>query len=208
MARKKKEPVIEELEKAEAELAEEKAEAEVLEEKIEEKAEEPKTSEQIKQAASEVSDAASKKAAEAKEDAKEKADKLAEKWNEAEDKTADFNKKDIEQNKAFSILGYFGILFLIPLIFAPNSKFARFHANQALVLFVVSLTYWFFVGCLLAIIFLSSKFFGFLFLLIFLVASLFLFVMWVQGISNAANGKARNLPFIGTWELLDMDDDD
>ncbi|MBQ0136233.1 MAG: hypothetical protein KBS43_05820 [Oscillospiraceae bacterium] len=202
MARKKKEPIIEELEKAEADLLEEKAEEEkekeneTLDDKIEE----------AKQVASEVSDVAQKKAAEAKEEAKEKADKLAAKWNEAEDKTAEFDKDDIEKNRAFAILGYFGLLVLIPLIFAPNSKFARFHANQSLVLFVISMTYWFFASCILAIIFLSSKFFGFLFLLIFLVVSLFLFVMWVQGISNAANGKARNLPFVGTWELLDLDD--
>ncbi|GEM_PF-978205 len=220
MARKKKDPIIEELEQAEKDVAneakEKKAESKPkakskaksqTKAKVEEtktKVEETKT--EAKQAASELSDVASKKAAEAKEEAKEKADLLAEKWNSAEDKTAEFEKKDIEANKYFSILGYFGLLVLLPLIFAPKSKFARFHANQSLVLNVVTLTYWFFAGCILAIIFLSSKFFGFLFLLLFLVLSLFFFVMWVQGIANAADGKARNLPFIGTWELLDLDD--
>ena len=41
--------------------------------------------------------------------------------------------------------------------------------------------------------------------LIFALCYAVLFILWVQGIANAADGKARDLPFIGTWELLDLD---
>lgn len=195
MARKKKEAPVEEVKEVVEEVKEEAAEA--TEEIKEEPKEESKAAESIKATA-----------AEAKEEAKETADKIAKKWNSAEDKTSEFDPLDAEKNKYFSILGYFGLLVLLPLVFAPKSKFARFHANQALVLLIVQLVYWFIAGSIFAIVFLSSKGFAIFLALIFLVASLVFFVMWVQGIANAANEKARNLPFIGTWELLEFDDDD
>ena len=43
---------------------------------------------------------------------------------------------DAEQNKVFGILAYLGILCLIPLLAAKDSRFARYHANQGLVLFL------------------------------------------------------------------------
>src|ERR1035437_3247453 len=45
-----------------------------------------------------------------------------------------FDADDVEKNKAMAILGY--IFFVIPLAAAPKSKFARFHANQGLLLFI------------------------------------------------------------------------
>ena len=55
------------------------------------------------------------------------------------DVTGDFDAADIAKNKVLSLFAYIGILFLIPLLAAPNSKFARFHTNQGLVLFVAAL---------------------------------------------------------------------
>lgn len=155
--------------------------------------------------AAEATEAAKVKAAEAKEDAKETAEKIRKKWNSAEDHTAEYDKKDIAENKYFSLLGYFGLLVLLPLIFASHSRFAKFHANQALVLLIVRLTYVVFTGCIVAMIALSSTGFAIFVGLIFALCYLVLFVLWVQGIANAADGKARELPFIGTWELLDLD---
>ena len=43
---------------------------------------------------------------------------------------------DIEKNKAVGILAY--ILFFIPIIAARDSKFAMYHANQGLALFIVA----------------------------------------------------------------------
>ena len=42
--------------------------------------------------------------------------------------------QDAEQHKAAAILGY--LIFFLPLVFAPNSKFARHHANQAMLVFI------------------------------------------------------------------------
>ena len=45
---------------------------------------------------------------------------------------------DIEQNKVYAVLAYLGILFLVPLLAAPNSRYARYHANQGIVLFLAT----------------------------------------------------------------------
>jgi hypothetical protein len=50
--------------------------------------------------------------------------------------------EDIEKNKALAIIGYIlPILFFIPLLNdqSKNSPFAKFHANQQLVLLIASL---------------------------------------------------------------------
>ena len=51
-------------------------------------------------------------------------------FTNTEDKTAEFEPTDISDNKVYSILAYIGILVLVPILAAPKSKFARFHANQ------------------------------------------------------------------------------
>ena len=53
----------------------------------------------------------------------------------ARDFTADYDPRDIQENRGWGILSYFGFLVLIPIFAARNSYFARFHANQGLVLF-------------------------------------------------------------------------
>ena len=37
--------------------------------------------------------------------------------------------EDVQNNKVFAILAYIGILVLVPIFAAKESKFARFHAN-------------------------------------------------------------------------------
>lgn len=97
---------------------------------------------------------------------------------------------DVDQNKVFAILAYFGILFLVPLLAAKDSKFAQYHANQGLSLFLTGVV----VGFVWVIPFLGwiIGFFGWIFVV----------VLFVMGIINAANGKMKPLPVIGGWQLL------
>ena len=104
---------------------------------------------------------------------------------------------DIEKNKVFAVLAYLGILFLVPLLAAPQSKFARYHANQGAVLFLASLLTFIgsfilllipFVGCLASFLPLAI-----------IVASLILMIM---GIINAAAGQCKPLPLIGHFQLI------
>lgn len=52
------------------------------------------------------------------------------------DYTENFMQEDILRSKGLSVLSYLGFLFVIPLFMRKRFCFARFHANQGLVLFV------------------------------------------------------------------------
>ena len=50
-----------------------------------------------------------------------------------------FQQEDVKKHKGMGVLSYFGILVLIPLLAGDkNSPYVRFHSNQGLVLFLVS----------------------------------------------------------------------
>lgn len=97
-----------------------------------------------------------------------------------------FDADDVEKNKAFAVLSYLWILFLIPLIAAKDSKFARFHAYQGLTLFLASLV----VGVIIRLLPYSLN--GLSWLL-----NLSILVLAILGIVNAAQGRGRPLPVIG-----------
>ncbi len=108
--------------------------------------------------------------------------------NNTADTTADFDKADIEQNKAMGLLAY--ILFFIPLLAAKDSPFARYHANQGLVLFLCGL-----ISSVLWIIPILGW-------IIAPILSIVITVLAVIGIINALNGKAKELPIIGKFKIL------
>ena len=45
----------------------------------------------------------------------------------------------MESNKLMAAISYIWILFLVPLFAAKDDAFARFHANQGLVLFITNI---------------------------------------------------------------------
>ena len=121
--------------------------------------------------------------------------------NNTADTTTEFDKADIEQNKAMSILAYFGPLVLIPIFAAKNSKFARYHSNQGLVLLLAAIAYGIVYGILSTIIYAISWRLGFIVSIIGLVSILFT-VLAIIGIINAVNGRAKELPIIGKYRIL------
>ena len=101
---------------------------------------------------------------------------------------------DVDKNKIFAVLAYLGILFLVPLLAAKESRFARYHTNQGVVLFIAAiicsvggsiLSFIPFVGCLV----LPAVMIGIL-------------VFVVMGIINAAKGECKPLPLIGQYKLI------
>ncbi len=50
--------------------------------------------------------------------------------------------KTVEEGKIFAFLGYWWILFLVPLLGKKDNKFAYFHGKQGLVLFVLEIIIW------------------------------------------------------------------
>ena len=108
--------------------------------------------------------------------------------NNTKDTTDQFDKDDIEKNKAMGLLAY--ILFFIPLLAAKDSPFARYHANQGLVLFLCGL-----ISSVLWII-------PILRWIIAPILSIVITVLAVIGIINVLNGKAKELPIIGKFKIL------
>lgn len=116
---------------------------------------------------------------------------LSEKFNEfnnTADTTSEYDAQDIEKNKVMAVLAY--ILFFIPLLAAKDSKFARFHTNQGLVLFL---------GGIIASVVAVIPVIGWI---IAPIAGLVITVLAIIGILNALNGRAKELPVIGKFKIL------
>ncbi|RTE05798.1 hypothetical protein [Paenibacillus whitsoniae] len=100
-----------------------------------------------------------------------------------------YDTTDIESNKGMAILAY--ILFFIPLIAAKDSKFAMYHANQGLTLFLCVVI----VNVVLGIIPLIGW-------ILLPLVNLALLVLAILGIVAAAQGQVKPLPIIGAYTLL------
>lgn len=104
--------------------------------------------------------------------------------------TGPIDPNDIQQNKVMAVLAYLGLLFLIPLLAAPNSRFARFHANQGLVLFLAEI-----VLGIIAVIPIVGWIIGSL-------GEIAALVFAIIGIVHAANGEVKELPLIGKIQII------
>lgn len=114
------------------------------------------------------------------------------------DTTSQFDPQDINNNKGMSVLAYIGFLFLVPLLACPNSKFARYHTNQGLVLFLLEFALGVVTG-IIGIIPIAGLIIGGL---LSAVGGIFTLVLMIMGIINAAKGQAKELPLIGKITLL------
>lgn len=134
----------------------------------------------------EIVDEIKEKVEQASAKAQEKVEEIK---KEIDDYTAEQDPDDVAKNKVMAVLAYIGILVLIPIFLAKDSKFARFHSNQGLILFILALI----CSALQGI-----KIIGW----IFRVLGFVVFVCAVVGIVYAIQGKAKELPIIGNWKLL------
>ena len=142
------------------------------------------------------------------QNAQNSAQQAFDKFIDTADTTSQFDMKDIEDNKVISLFAYLGILFLVPLIARPDSKYARFHTNQGLVLFIVWAIYGVAAGIITAIFtaigLLSPALLGVVGIISALlgIGSLFFVVLMILGIVNSCTGKAKELPLIGGFKIL------
>lgn len=105
-----------------------------------------------------------------------------------------FDIADCEKNKYIAWPAYLGILFLIPLIIAPTSSFARFHTNQGIVYFIFSL-----IAGAAAIAVMRIPVLGsYCSLAIFILLA----VMTLYGVITAVSGKTKRFPIIGHIQIL------
>jgi uncharacterized membrane protein len=111
--------------------------------------------------------------------------------------TAMGDPADVEKNKVMALLSYIGILWLVPLLAAKDSPFAKYHCNQGILLSIAA----FGVGMVLGIGSMVLSFIPFIRVVAgcvscvlfpaFMVAVL---VYAILGIMNALNGKLKPLP--------------
>ena len=118
------------------------------------------------------------------------------------DRTEDFEPEDIEKNKTVATLCYLPILFFLPLVASPQSHYGRFHANQSLILLLVSAAVSVILFTVRVVFSLGFTPVSFVFNLLSQFWGLVVLVMVILGIINAANGKAKELPLIGKWTIL------
>jgi len=110
---------------------------------------------------------------------------------------------DIQKNKVLAACSYFGVLVLLPLFLSRESPFARFHANQGLVLLLGEIICQAVSRGMHMLQEWGWPFWGFglmggaldILNLVFLV-----FSIW--GVINVCTGKYAEIPVIGSIQLL------
>ena len=112
--------------------------------------------------------------------------------NETENDT-----QDINDNKGLTILAYIGPLVFIPMFVRKNSKFARFHCNQGLILFILEAA-----AITLGPILNWIPKIGWLLALPCYAVEVACVVLSVLGIIAVAKGQYKELPIIGKYKIL------
>lgn len=126
-------------------------------------------------------------------------------FTDGADRTSEFDPEDIAANKIYAIIACFGILFFVPLVAAPQSRYGRFYANQSLLLLITSAAISVATGIIstifnvLGFIFILFSIFG---TLICAVLMLIPFALFIILLINAASGRAKELPVIGKYTLI------
>lgn len=110
--------------------------------------------------------------------------------------------QDIQENNLIALTGYLGIFFWIPLVAAKNSRFARFHANQGLVLLLANLALWTVTPLVSLILAFVPILGGILSTILPIAVGIAELGYLVLGIYNSVKGRANELPVIGKIRLI------
>ncbi len=100
-----------------------------------------------------------------------------------------YTPEDIEKNKTMAGLAY--LLFFLPLIACPESGYAKFHANQALLLWITGIAGTVILGIIPIIGWILMPVFG-----------ICVLILGVMGLVNGFGGKAKRLPLIGRFDII------
>ena len=111
--------------------------------------------------------------------------------------------EDTQNDKLMGVLAYLGILVLIPIFAAKDSKFARFHANQGLILCIIAVAWGILISIISGILIFSLAF-GIVAILNILSGLVWIgvLVLIILGIVNVCNGQEKELPIIGKYKIL------
>lgn len=104
----------------------------------------------------------------------------------------------ISEHKLYAVLGYIlPFLFFLPLLqeSSKHNAFARFHANQQLILLIVAVGLYA-IHNILFIVLMGAAFF------VVQLLNLAILILAILGIVAAVNGQMKELPVIGKFNLL------
>ncbi|MCI6007972.1 zinc-ribbon domain-containing protein [Oscillospiraceae bacterium LCP25S3_E10] len=104
-------------------------------------------------------------------------------------------------DNALLCMSYLGFLVIVPLMFCKNTKLARFHINQGLVLFITELAYgalFLFTRWLLLAISLWLS----VIVAVMAVAGIVFIIYAAMGIAGVIRGETRELPVIGSCKII------
>lgn len=110
---------------------------------------------------------------------------------------ASITQAEIEDGKVMGILAY--ILFLIPLFAARDKKFAMFHTEQAIILWIAFILIYIVMMVLTIVVNQISSTLGCVVSILGILPWLAYLVLWVMGLLNAIGGKVKELPVIGKY---------
>ena len=116
------------------------------------------------------------------------------------DYTKDMDPADIEKNKSMGGLAY--ILFFLPLVSCPESKYGRYHANQGLLCLILWIAGTIVRQIIASLLYAISWRLGFLVTIFSLVIWVPIAAVWILGLLNGFNGKAKDLPIVGNIRII------
>ena len=108
------------------------------------------------------------------------------------------SREELQKKKLICICAYiFGILFFLPLIFYPEDKFAKFHANQGLVILITAV-----IGEVVFWVLSIVPVLRVVFSILAALFSLCIFILCVLGILGVVRNEEYKLPIIGQYKLI------
>ncbi len=110
---------------------------------------------------------------------------------------ASMTQADIDDGKTMAILAY--IFFIIPLLTSRDKKFAMFHTEQAIALWIAFIAIYIVITILNIIVSQISSSIGCVISILGILPWLAYVVLWIMGLLNAIGGKVKELPVIGPW---------
>ncbi len=116
----------------------------------------------------------------------------------SKEKTESMDSEELQKKKIVCCLAYvFGILFFLPLILYPKDDFAKFHANQSLVILLTSII----VSALCSILGMIPAI-GFVFGIIGGVLGFVILIACILGIVAVVQDEKTKLPLIGNIRII------
>jgi len=110
---------------------------------------------------------------------------------------ASITEADIQDGKTMAILAY--IFFIIPLLAARDKKFAMYHTEQAIILWIAFILIYIVIWILTIIVGQISSSLACVLSILTLIPWIAYVVLWIMGLLNAIGGKVKPLPVIGEY---------